>query len=67
MEMVDALELMQLATEYEVSGLRDECATVLKGDLSLDNVLALFQSGMEYAHGDFIQSTLNFICEYDYP
>lgn len=60
--MGDALQLMQLATEYEVSGLRDECAQILKGDLTLENVLSLFQSGMEYAHGDFIQSTLKFIC-----
>ncbi|XP_035702418.1 kelch-like protein 24 [Folsomia candida] len=61
--MGDALQLMQLSTEYEVNGLRDECAEILKGDLTLENVLSLFQSGMEYAHGDFIQSTLKFICK----
>lgn len=61
--MIDALELMQLATEYEVSGLRDDCAAILKGDLSVENILPLFQSGMQYAHGDFIQCTLKFICE----
>ncbi|XP_021962058.1 kelch-like protein 11 [Folsomia candida] len=62
-EMIDALELMQLATEYEVSGLRDDCAAILKGDLSVENILPLFQSGMQYAHGDFIQCTLKFICD----
>ncbi|XP_035713962.1 BTB/POZ domain-containing protein 6-B isoform X1 [Folsomia candida] len=62
-EMIDALELMQLATEYEVSGLRDNCATILIGDLSVESVLPLFQSGMLYAHGDLIQSTLKFICK----
>ncbi|XP_035715894.1 BTB/POZ domain-containing protein 2-like [Folsomia candida] len=61
-EMGDALQLMQLATKYQVQCLRDHCATVLEGDLTLENVLPLFQSGMEYAHGDFIQSTLKFIC-----
>ncbi|XP_021966440.1 kelch-like protein 41a [Folsomia candida] len=61
--MGDALPLLQLATQYEVNGLRDECAAVLKGDLTVENVLSLFQSGMEYAHGDFIQSTLKFICK----
>ncbi|XP_035716062.1 kelch-like protein 24 [Folsomia candida] len=60
--MGDALQLMQLATEFEINGLRDDCATVLKGDLTCENVLGLFESGMEYAHGDFIQSTLKFIC-----
>ncbi|XP_035716622.1 kelch-like protein 20 [Folsomia candida] len=58
-----ALPLLQLATEYEVNGLRDYCVNILKGTLTLENVLSLFSSGMEYAHGDFIQYTLNFICE----
>ncbi|XP_021966033.2 kelch-like protein 41a isoform X2 [Folsomia candida] len=62
-EMADALHLMQLANKYQVQDLRDHCATVLEGDLTLENVLSLFECGMEYAHGDFIQSTLKFICK----
>lgn len=61
--MGDALQLMKLATDYQVNGLRDACAAVLKDDLTLENVLSLFQSGMECAHSEFIQSTLKFICK----
>jgi hypothetical protein len=64
--MADALPLLQLATDYEVNELRNQCANILKGDLTLENVLELFQGAMKYAHGDLIQSTLKYICKYVY-
>lgn len=63
MTIVEALPLLKMATDFEIVPLADECATLLQSDLTLENVLPLFQGAMEYAHGELIQSTLAFICK----
>ncbi|XP_035715964.1 BTB/POZ domain-containing protein 2-like [Folsomia candida] len=63
-EICDAIQLMELATVYKINGLRDECANVLRTELALDNALCMLQTGMEYAHREFVQCTLKCICRY---
>lgn len=60
--MADVPKLILVAAQFKIRGLWEDCAALLKGENGLEHVLSLFQSGMEHAFGDIIQSTLELIC-----
>lgn len=61
-EVADVPKLILAAAQFKIHGLWEECAILLKEERGLEHVLSLFQSGMEHAYGDVIQSTLKLIC-----
>lgn len=50
MTIVEALPLLRMATNFEITPLVDRWASLLKTDITLETVLPLFQAAIEYAH-----------------
>lgn len=62
--MKDALKLIRLASKYDIIELSNQCSELLKGDITLESCLPLFEQSMEFGQKELIATTLNFICKY---
>jgi hypothetical protein len=61
--IVEALQLLDLATKFEIAGMVVECAKLLEGNLTMTNAIPVFQQAMKSVDPDLIVASLDYICK----